>query len=76
MLNKDISPVARYSLLGILFLSGANGLMMEIVFRTAIAAFIGCDPLFRGYGSNCIYGRAGPRQSFIRTYGGQNRVSS
>ena len=35
MLNKDISPVARYCLLGILFLSGANGLMMEIVFRTA-----------------------------------------
>ena len=33
MLNKDISPVARYCLLGIIFLSGANGLMMEIVFR-------------------------------------------
>ncbi len=30
MLNKDISSAARFSLLAILFLSGANGLMVEI----------------------------------------------
>ena len=41
MLNKDISPVARYCLLGILFLSGANGLMMEIVFRRQLLLSLG-----------------------------------
>ena len=41
MLNKDISPVARYSLIGILFLSGANGLMMEIVFRRQLLLSLG-----------------------------------
>jgi len=33
MLNNNISSAARFGLLGILFLSGANGLVMEIVFR-------------------------------------------
>ena len=41
MLNKDLSAVARYSLLGILFLSGANGLMMEIVFRRQLLLSLG-----------------------------------
>ena len=41
MLNKDLSLVARFSLLGILFLSGANGLMMEIVFRRQLLLSIG-----------------------------------
>jgi spermidine synthase len=41
MLNKDISPVARYSLLGILFMSGANGLMMEIVLRRQLLLSLG-----------------------------------
>jgi len=41
MLTKDISAVARYSLLGILFLSGANGLMMEIVFRRQLLLSLG-----------------------------------
>ena len=41
MLNKDISSAARFSLLGILFLSGANGLMMEIVFRRQLLLSLG-----------------------------------
>ena len=41
MLNKDISPIARFFLLGILFLSGANGLMMEIVFRRQLLLSLG-----------------------------------
>ncbi|MHC4292542.1 MAG: fused MFS/spermidine synthase, partial [Planctomycetota bacterium] len=41
MLNKDLSPVARFSLLGVLFLSGANGLMMEIVFRRQLLLSLG-----------------------------------
>ncbi|MGD9137634.1 MAG: fused MFS/spermidine synthase, partial [Desulfobacterales bacterium] len=41
MLNKAISPAVRYSLLGILFLSGSNGLMMEIVFRRQLLLSIG-----------------------------------
>jgi spermidine synthase len=41
MLNKDISPTARLFLLGILFLSGANGLMMEIVFRRQLLLSLG-----------------------------------
>ena len=41
MLNKDLSPAARFSLLGVLFLSGANGLMMEIVFRRQLLLSLG-----------------------------------
>ena len=41
MLNKDISSAARFSLLGILFLSDANGLMMEIVFRRQLLLSLG-----------------------------------
>jgi spermidine synthase len=41
MLNKNISPAARFSLLGILFLSGANGLVMEIVFRRQLLLSLG-----------------------------------
>ncbi len=41
MLNKDISPTTRFFLLGILFLSGANGLVMEIVFRRQLLLSLG-----------------------------------
>jgi spermidine synthase len=41
MLNKNISPAARFSLFGILFLSGANGLVMEIVFRRQLLLSLG-----------------------------------
>ena len=41
MLNKDISSAARFSLLAILFLSGANGLMVEIVFRRQLLLSLG-----------------------------------
>ena len=41
MLNKDISSAARFNLLAILFLSGANGLMVEIVFRCQLLLSLG-----------------------------------
>ena len=41
MLNKHISHGARFALLGVLLLSGANGLVMEIVFRRQLLLSLG-----------------------------------
>jgi hypothetical protein len=70
MLNKTISPAARFCLLGFLFLSGSNGLMMEIVFRRQLLMSLGVNPLFGGHCFDSIYGRAWPMKLFIWTYSG------